>query len=109
MAQLLINDAESAIAEANPPISPEVSGAMRGVNPQLTSSEKVTHSQMRTAAAVWADRRDAVEADPEAVVPTRAALIREASQNRQGEAAHLLPPLLPPTTDLYHQYKAIIG
>lgn len=85
VAQLLINDAESAIAEANPAIDPVVSGAMRGVSPALIPSQKVATSEMRTAASVWAGQRDAVEADPEAVVPTRAALIREARQNRQGE------------------------
>ena len=109
VAQLLINDAESAIAEANP--AQENTGRARAgtVSPTLTVPQKVANSEMRTAAAVWADKREEVEADPEAVVPTRAALIREARQNRQGEAAHLLPPY----TTVYHRRcttdKAILG
>ena len=90
VAQLLINDAESAIAEANPPIENVGGPKRKSVDAQSTDSvASDTAYQMRTAAAVWAELRGEVEADPAAVVPTRAALIREARQNRHGEAAKL--------------------
>ena len=42
------------------------------VAPGATSESNTKNlSKMRTAAAVWADKRDAVEAEPEAEVPTR--------------------------------------
>ena len=67
----LINDAEAAIAEAHPPEQGRRTD-LELVSAGLTSSQKVATSEMRTAAVVWADKRDAVEADPEAEVPTRA-------------------------------------
>ena len=71
VAQLLINDAESAIAAANPAIENVGGPKRKSVSLALTDSQKVATSEMRTAAGVWADKRGAVEADPEAVVPTR--------------------------------------
>ena len=111
VAQLLINDAESAIAEANPAAQgkrtdlvyckycykhvKDLGGECGECGARLEPEELVTSevtsrqsmNKMRTAASVWAGQREEVEADPEAIVPTRAALIREARQNRQGEAA----------------------
>ena len=87
VAQLLINDAESAIAEANPPTWGNQHEEKEDVASEATSRQNMY--KMRTAADVWASQREEVEADPEAVVPTRAALIREARQNSLGEAAKL--------------------
>ena len=61
MAQLLINDAESAIAEANPAGEGFHGNQHEVVTSGVTTSpsQQVTHSQMRTAAAVWAGRKEA--------------------------------------------------
>ena len=128
VAQLLINDAESAIAEANPTEQgkrtdliyckycyknvKELGGECdecgarlkpEGLpNPQLGSaSQREIYGQMRTAAAVWAGQREEVEADPNSIVPTRAALIREARKNRQTEAAKLKIHPLPTAVGRY--------
>ena len=65
VAQLLINDAESAIAEANPATPNDETRDRTGtVNPQFTdASSKETLYQMRTAAGVWGVRRPEDVAD----------------------------------------------
>ena len=55
VAQLLINDAESAIAEANPAIENDETRDRTGtVSPTLTDAKKQANYEMRTAADVWA-------------------------------------------------------